>query len=564
MANTVNFNGFEIAPEFLDETTRRSLQTLGLTSSDPIDSVPRERFNRPITDEEAGTDLYLAEQAARMGLDADPERRMGGLQTGDPLAGVRATRADLDQAAQEIAGPPQFTDDQTISAMMRRDPNRLKLAVDPGSIDSSMYAQVKASPLFPSLQEPSQQNLQPTPFEQVMRGQESVLRAQQQAAEQRADILERISRESGERAQQFEQTQRSFEEARAEFIEKDEQLAREFDRTEVKEFWDSKSTGERILAAIAVGLSGLGQTLAGQSGPNQAFQIIQQAVENFRQNQLDELQKIRAGRADNRNALGQLIDIYQNELAALSRLDQMAYQQAQIQLDKVQAMGVSAQTDGLIEQMKGQLRQQEEKARMETIFQLAEMKEKASNQTKIEDIKDAEWQSAGFALRAEQSEDVLDRLEGAGFDAASVGASLQDMLLPERMKSDALKQYHQAAQNWVSAILRKESGAAISDEEFAREFVKYFPLPGDSPEVQQQKKQSRLIAASALRAAGQRALPYVSQQLNQGRARSPNQGSSQEDMLRRDMQIYESRLQQNPGDTEAAEALRLIKRRLGM
>ena len=42
------------------------------------------------------------------------------------------------------------------------------------------------------------------------------------------------------------------------------------------------------------------------------------------------------------------------------------------------------------------------------------------------------------------------------------------------------------------AFLRKESGAAIGKDEFARDFVVYFPQPGDRPEVVEQKQAARV------------------------------------------------------------------------
>ena len=41
----------------------------------------------------------------------------------------------------------------------------------------------------------------------------------------------------------------------------------------------------------------------------------------------------------------------------------------------------------------------------------------------------------------------------------------------------------QAQRDFANAILRKESGAAISQSEFANTRQQYFPQPGDSEEV---------------------------------------------------------------------------------
>jgi len=60
------------------------------------------------------------------------------------------------------------------------------------------------------------------------------------------------------------------------------------------------------------------------------------------------------------------------------------------------------------------------------------------------------------------------------------------------------QQNEQARRNFVSAVLRKESGAAISPKEYAEEERKYFPQLGDSPAVIKQKQDARQLAIKAL------------------------------------------------------------------
>lgn len=59
------------------------------------------------------------------------------------------------------------------------------------------------------------------------------------------------------------------------------------------------------------------------------------------------------------------------------------------------------------------------------------------------------------------------------------------------MISGEHQQYRQAAEQWIRAFLRKESGAAIGKDEFARDFVVYFPQPGDDPGTVTQKEAAR-------------------------------------------------------------------------
>tara|TARA_R110000868_G_scaffold159130_3_gene387678 strand:- start:1123 stop:2697 length:1575 start_codon:yes stop_codon:yes gene_type:complete len=53
------------------------------------------------------------------------------------------------------------------------------------------------------------------------------------------------------------------------------------------------------------------------------------------------------------------------------------------------------------------------------------------------------------------------------------------------------QQYRQAQENWVTANLRPESGAAIGVDEMAKEIQKYFPQANDKPETIAQKARAR-------------------------------------------------------------------------
>jgi hypothetical protein len=58
-------------------------------------------------------------------------------------------------------------------------------------------------------------------------------------------------------------------------------------------------------------------------------------------------------------------------------------------------------------------------------------------------------------------------------------------------KSDDAQKFDQAKRNFINAVLRRESGAVISPEEFANANQQYFPQPGDGADVVAQKKKNR-------------------------------------------------------------------------
>jgi hypothetical protein len=112
--------------------------------------------------------------------------------------------------------------------------------------------------------------------------------------------------------------------------------------------------------------------------------------------------------------------------------------------------------------------------------------------------------AASFASRMVEAErNIRGLLSGidpiSGSEVPKFGASDKSVAvtnpLPEVARNMVIssehQRYRQAAEQWIRAFLRKESGAAIGKDEFTRDFVVYFPQPGDGPEVQKQKEEAR-------------------------------------------------------------------------
>ena len=72
--------------------------------------------------------------------------------------------------------------------------------------------------------------------------------------------------------------------------------------------------------------------------------------------------------------------------------------------------------------------------------------------------------------------------------------------VPNVLKSSERQQYEQAQRNFINAILRPESGAAISESEFTNASKQYFPQPGDSKAVVAQKSANRQTKIQGLAA----------------------------------------------------------------
>jgi hypothetical protein len=146
--------------------------------------------------------------------------------------------------------------------------------------------------------------------------------------------------------------------------------------------------------------------------------------------------------------------------------------------------------------------------------------------------------SVAFGARAVESNRLATDLENRGFTnigktrtvaggivgtAPIVGEKLEQGIksafnvLPEFVggPSPEQQQVDQARRNFITAVLRKESGAVISPKEYSDEERKYFPQLGDSQEVIKQKQDARKLAIQALEAqAGPQGAKQISQIAN--------------------------------------------------
>lgn len=119
---------------------------------------------------------------------------------------------------------------------------------------------------------------------------------------------------------------------------------------------------------------------------------------------------------------------------------------------------------------------------------------------------DAERMAATYGKRMQQAEAVFTQLANNGYDPTDKKSGLQRMsirgmsLVPDRLKGESFKRQEQAESNFLSAVLRKESGAAISLSEREEASKQYFPREGDTPEVLRQKAENRALAIEGMRA----------------------------------------------------------------
>jgi hypothetical protein len=100
-----------------------------------------------------------------------------------------------------------------------------------------------------------------------------------------------------------------------------------------------------------------------------------------------------------------------------------------------------------------------------------------------------------FANKMEQSNKSI---------SDSIGTSLSGKIasglpLGNYVQTPEYQKYKQASSNFITALLRQESGAAISKTEFDRYEREYMPQPGDGKEVLAQKAEARRVAIDGMK-----------------------------------------------------------------
>lgn len=157
-------------------------------------------------------------------------------------------------------------------------------------------------------------------------------------------------------------------------------------------------------------------------------------------------------------------------------------------------------------------------------------KQKAAQQSKAKAEKPptaAQSKSAGYVIRMQEADDTIDKMfRTEKFDATKRGLMVRELPAGDKLfqviqNPDAQK-YYNAVRAFVNSILREESGAAIAESEFASAAAQYFPQPGDTNEVIEQKRRNRKTAiAGKVAEAGNVAVSRAEQALGDVSVQDP-------------------------------------------
>jgi hypothetical protein len=124
-------------------------------------------------------------------------------------------------------------------------------------------------------------------------------------------------------------------------------------------------------------------------------------------------------------------------------------------------------------------------------------------------LTEAQARDLGFGARMRESSKIIGDLTGQ-YSPMAVNAKASAEGLPgigivtgalaNAMMSPQSQQAEQAQRDFVNALLRRESGAAISESEFQNARKQYFPQSGDSDAVLAQKARNRDLAMQGVMA----------------------------------------------------------------
>lgn len=123
---------------------------------------------------------------------------------------------------------------------------------------------------------------------------------------------------------------------------------------------------------------------------------------------------------------------------------------------------------------------------------------------------EGQGKAAGFSDRMLGAEAILSgRAAETGIGPVSPGVDVQGASVSGRygskvpvignfINTEPQQKFNQARDDFINAQLRRESGAAIGASEYANADRQYFPMPGDTPQVIEQKRRNRETAIKAM------------------------------------------------------------------
>lgn len=113
-------------------------------------------------------------------------------------------------------------------------------------------------------------------------------------------------------------------------------------------------------------------------------------------------------------------------------------------------------------------------------------------------LTEAQGKDIGFYTRGIEANSQLELVENNLTDFLQANTDLVPLGIGNYMRTPEFRQAKVAADNFLSAVLRKDTGAAITPAEFDLYGPMFLPIPGDDPATMQQKRRMRDVAMMAI------------------------------------------------------------------
>lgn len=114
----------------------------------------------------------------------------------------------------------------------------------------------------------------------------------------------------------------------------------------------------------------------------------------------------------------------------------------------------------------------------------------------VKPLTETQGKASAFYTRATSAGQIIDNLEATGTDFGQW--VIGQIPLTNWASSAEFQQLDSAKRDWISAVLRLESGAAIGKDEFSNYDKAFFPQVGDKQVTLDQKRNSRSLIAKTL------------------------------------------------------------------
>jgi hypothetical protein len=115
-------------------------------------------------------------------------------------------------------------------------------------------------------------------------------------------------------------------------------------------------------------------------------------------------------------------------------------------------------------------------------------------------LTESQAKATSFGMRAQAAHDAASQIEESSLEVGTLKQAAKDVIPGGNyVTSDDMQRYNQAKKEFINAaVLRQDSGAAISASEYEKYNKIYFPQPGDSKATIAQKAASRETAVQGL------------------------------------------------------------------